>query len=174
MVTIRPEEPEDYEVTRDMIIHIFHETFGSGKAEADLVKSLRGQDDYSPRLSLVAEHTDAGIIGHVMFSSVQIEEATMVSATVLAPLCVKADFREQGIGSRLVNKGLAACKEHGYDVVFVTGGSYYHRFGFRSMAETGLRTQFGTPHDMVLELTSSVLNGVTGLVRYPPVWDVFM
>ena len=174
MVTIRAEEPKDYEAIRDMIIHIFHETFGSGKAEADLVESLREQADYSPELSLVAEDTDAGIIGHVMLSQVQIEEVSMVGAAALAPLCVKGDFRKQGIGSRLVNKGLAACKEHGYDVVFVTGGSYYHRFGFRSMAGTELRTQFDSPHDMVMELTSSVLNGVTGLVKYPPVWDVFI
>lgn len=174
MVTVRPEKPEDFDTIRDLVIHIFHETFGSGKAEADLVESLREQADYSPELSLVAEDTDEGVIGHVMFSSVRVEEAPMVGASCLAPLCVRADFRKQGIGSQLVNKGLAVCKKHGYDVVFLQGGSYYRRFGFRPIAETELRTPFDCPHDQVLELTSSVLSGVAGLVIYPPAWNAFM
>jgi putative acetyltransferase len=174
MITIRPEEPKDYEAIRDLIIHIFHETYGSGEAEADLVECLRSQADYSPELSLVAEDSDQGVIGHVMFSSVQIEEAPMVGAACLGPLCVRADFRKQGIGSQLVNKGLAACKEHGYDVAFVTGGGYYRRFGFRPIADTELRTPFDCPHDQVLELTPSVLTGIAGLVIYPPAWNVFI
>lgn len=37
-----------------------------------------------------------------------------------------------------------------------------------------LRTIFKTPHDMVLELEPGVLDGVSGMVEYPPPWHAFL
>ena len=47
-------------------------------------------------------------------------------------MSVLPEYQRQGIGSTLVNCGLDACREAGYERAIVLGHtSYYPRFGFR-------------------------------------------
>jgi putative acetyltransferase len=177
MVGIRVEQPKDYAAIRELIVTVFHETYGSGEEEARLVENLRAMEGYDPSLSLVAVE-DGVVLGHVMFSPVTILSAQgPVAAVCLAPLGVAKPYRGQGIGSRLARAGLERARELGYRAVFVQGDPrYYGRFGFETASARGLIAPFPgapDPANMVLELVEGGLQGVSGPVDYPAPWDPF-
>lgn len=172
-ISIRTELPSDHSAIRNLIVEVFHETYGSGDAEATLVEQLRKQPEHGPNISLVAE-LDGVIIGHVFFSGVRLVDHPDVPVCALAPLGVYRQHQRQGIGSQLARKGLAYCGDQGYKVVFVQGSlQYYPLFGFIAIADTDLCTIFKSEHDMVLELEHGVLGKVSGLADFPKPWDVF-
>jgi len=178
MIEIRPEQSGDYNQIRDLIVRVFTETYGSGEDEARLVEEFRRTEGYDARLSQVAVDGDV-IVGHVLLSGVSIEtEVGEVPALVMAPLGVDKQYSGQGIGSRLVQTVLEVARKMGYSAVFVAGSPrYYGRFGFTPARPKGLVTPFPEipePEDMVLELIPGKLDRITGNVKYPEIWDVFM
>jgi putative acetyltransferase len=148
------------------------EAFGS-PAEANLVETLR-RGGYVIA-SLVAE-TEAGVVGHILFSRLTIgtEKAT-ISAASLAPMAVAPEVQRQGIGSRLVEAGLASCRERGERIAFVLGHpAYYPRFGFSSELAKNVACSFGEGEAwMALELVPGSLSDVTGRVVYPRPFAMF-
>jgi len=122
-------------------------------------------------LSLVAE-VDGAVVGHILFSPVTIEtEASTKSAVGLAPMAVLPGHQRQGIGARLIERGLQELRRQGHTAVVVLGHpGYYPRFGFERASRFGLRCQFDCPDEafMALELQPGALAEVRGLVRYRP------
>ncbi len=139
------------------------------RGEADLIDALRAVAD--PFVSLVAER-DGEVVGHISFSPVSIESAEdSFTAIGLAPMSVLPEYQNQGVGSQLVEAGLAECRRLGYEVVVVLGHpAYYPRFGFVPASKHGLTCEYPVPDDtfMVVELTPGALNGKRGLVKYHP------
>jgi putative acetyltransferase len=86
----------------------------------------------------------------------------------LAPLSVTPEHQRTGIGSQLVQAGLAAAFAAGIRFVVVLGHpGYYPRFGFRRAAELGLHNEYGADEAfMVLELRPGSLPSGGGVVRY--------
>lgn len=161
--TIREDEPDDYEAIR----RVNESAFGS-PAEADLVEALR-KGGYVIA-SLVAE-TEAGVVGHLLFSRLPIETVGgSIPAASLAPMVVAPEVQRQGIGSLLVEAGLAFCREQGERIAFVLGHpAFYPRFGFSSERASTIASPFGGGEAwMALELAPGSLSGVTGRVVYPP------
>lgn len=163
-VTIREEALEDHEA----VARIVTDAFGQ-PVEARLVEALRTEAD--PYLSLVAER-DGSIVGHAFFSAVEVEGAPDAPPLgALAPLAVVPALQGGGIGAALVRAGLARCPEHGWRAVFLLGDpGYYARFGFGLAAPRGLRylSEAFDAGFQVLELEPGALDGVHGLVQYPP------
>jgi putative acetyltransferase len=91
-------------------------------------------------------------------------------AAGLAPMSVLPEFQKQGIGSRLVNAGLEACRHEGYDVVFVLGHTtYYPRFGFSRASDYCIENEYkAQDHFMVIELTAGILPLISGMAKYAP------
>ena len=173
-VSIRAETSSDHSAIRDLIVEVFHETYGSGEAEATLVEQLRQKPERGPIISLVAELSGV-LVGHVFFSAVRLADHPDIPVCALAPLGVYRQHQRQGIGSQLARKGLKDCADQGYKAVFVQGSlQYYPRFGFIPIGGTRLHTIFNSDHDMVLELEHGILDKVSGLVHYPRPWYVFM
>jgi predicted N-acetyltransferase YhbS len=172
-ISIRPEMPSDYEAIHRLVSDVFQQTYGSGDKEAELVEQLRRRPEYGPTISLVAKN-DGEVVGHVLFSGVRLSDLPEIAACALAPLGVHCQYQKQGIGSKLILRGLQECANHGYKAVFVQGSlEYYPRFGFKPIGTTRLQTVFKSDHDMVLELEAGVLDRVSGLVDYPAPWNVF-
>ena len=166
MATIRNETSAD--ITG---IHAVNAAAFESDAETNLVDSLR-QQSVDPFLSLVAE-LDGRIVGHILFTPVQVVGVSSWDAIALAPMSVLPEFQRTGIGSKLVHAGLQACRAVGHDVVFVLGHpEYYPRFGFRRMSEFGITCEFDAPDDvlMVAELRDGAIAGRTGEVRYHPLF----
>jgi putative acetyltransferase len=142
--------------------------FGSDN-EGSLVDSLR--INARPFISLVAL-VDDQVVGHISFSPVSIESPMgTFNAMGLAPMSVKPEYQNQGIGSQLVRAGLDQCARIGETNIVVLGHPrYYPRFGFVPASQKGLRCEYDVPDDtfMVLELAPGSLAGRTGLVRYHP------
>jgi putative acetyltransferase len=168
-VNIRQEQPGDGDVQAIRAVNLAaFET----STEADLVDALR--QEASPRVSLVAE--EAGVIvGHIMFSPVTLADATP-TLMGLAPMAVMPARQRQGIGSRLIAAGLERCGELGAAAVVVLGhADYYPRFGFAPASRFGMRCEYDVPDEvfMVRELVGGGLNGLTGTIRYHPVFGRF-
>jgi putative acetyltransferase len=146
---IRPESPGDETAIRDLLTAAF-----AGPAEATLVGRLRTRAGV---LILVAD-LDGEIVGSIVFSPVTGNAATAgLQAAGLAPLAVRPDRQRQGIGARLVETGIDACRAQGLGLLIVLGHpDYYPRFGFQPASRAGLRCRWSDPDDgsafMYLEL----------------------
>ena len=166
MLTIRPERPQDYPAISTINLLAF-----GGEFEARLVENLRHTAAFIPELSLVALQDDE-IVGHILFSLVDIcRDNQSIPVLSLAPMAVLPDYQNQGIGSALVREGLRKCQVTGYPVVVVLGHpGFYPRFGFTPAGEKGLQLPFDAPAEafMVYELYPHSLDGIQGLVVYPP------
>ncbi len=149
-------------------IHAINRAAFDSAAEAEIVDVLRSGAENV--LSLVAEE-DGEVVGHIMFSTVQLAGAPDVRAMALAPMAVAPERQRVGIGSGLVRAGLEECQRLGVDAVFVVGHpTYYPRFGFKSASSVGFVCEFEVPEDafMVTELVAGILDGKTATVHFHP------
>lgn len=139
--------------------------------EADLVDALRQQAH--PLISLVAER-DGTILGHILFTPVTLESRPDLRIMGLAPMAVAPEHQLSGIGSALVQAGLAECKQLGFSAVVVLGHpDYYPRFGFTPAVRYGLRSKYDVPDEvfMALELVPGALREATGTIKYHPAFS---
>ena len=157
MVTTRPATAADHAAIYDIAAAAF------GQAdEADLVDRLRADGD--ALVEQVAE-TDAGErVGHILFSRLATDNGLRFAA--LAPLSVEPVRQLKGIGARLINDGLDACRALGLDAVVVLGHpDYYPRFGFRAEAALDITAPFSGRSFMALALGRDALSAPV-TVRY--------
>ena len=165
-IVVRPEAENDRQVIRN----VNRAAFGTD-AEADLVDALR-EGGYV-EVSLVAE-SDGQVVGHILFSKLSIitNYATVV-ADSLAPMAVLPSHQRQGIGSQLVEAGLAVCRVQGHRIVVVLGHpNFYRRFGFSADLAEPLKSPFGGGEAWTaVELRSGALEGIEGRVEYPPPFE---
>jgi putative acetyltransferase len=104
--------------------------------EADIVDALRSSCPEA--LSLVAIQ-DTHVVGHMLFTPVTIDGASIVGGMGLAPMAVLPEKQRLGIGSRLVRAGLEQLRHVGCPFVIVLGHpEYYPRFGFLPASRFGL------------------------------------
>ena len=166
MVTIRPERSSDYKK-----IFVINKKAFKGEVEARLVENLRHTKGFIPKLSLVAVK-DGKVVGHILFSIIHINTGSkFVPILALAPMAVIPEFQRRGIGSRMVREGLRNCEELGYKTVVLVGlPDYYPRFGFVKASGKGLSLPFEAPDEafMVYEILPNTLNGISGVIVYPP------
>src|SRR5262249_13056336 len=153
--------PED-----DLAVRAVHESAFPTGAEARLVERLRSNG--RALVALVAE-VDGGGVGSVVFSPVTVE-GVAAGGLGLAPLAVGPGHQPRGVGARLVEEGLTACRRAGHGFVVLVGApAYYGRFGFCRASELGLGNEYGVDQEFqVLELRPGALPAGGGLVRYGP------
>lgn len=167
-VEIRPEADQD----RAAIWYVNQKAFG-GDDEANLVDALR--DGGFVEVSLVVE-ADGEVVGHILFSQLSIvTKVGTVVALSLAPMAVLPSHQRRGIGSRLVEAGLDACRERGHKIVLVLGHpDFYPRFGFSAELARPLESPFrGGEAWMALELVPDALEGVEGRVEFSQPFSAF-
>ncbi len=126
-MTIRTEQPTDYDSVYLVVKKAFETAQQSDGNEHDLVNALRKSSAFIPELSLVSE-IDGTIVGHIMFTRLQIGGHT---ALALAPLSVLPQYQGQGIGTSLILEGHKRARALGYGYCVVTGSEkYYPRIGY--------------------------------------------
>ncbi len=165
LISIREERPEDAAALRDL-----HTAAFGRPVEARLVDRLR--ESCPDLVSFVAEDGER-VVGHVLFSPVTVEAGP--AGMMVAPLAVLPEYQRQGIGSALLERGLAALRERGCPFVIVYGHpGYYPRFGFERASAHGLASHLAdVPDDvfMVLVLDADAMEGVRGVTRFRPEVD---
>ena len=132
--------------------------------EAELVRRLRADGDGV--LELAAFEDDA-VLGHVLFSALTVEPAT-IRIAALAPVSVWPARQKQGIGSALIREGLARCAALGFDACAVLGDpDYYKRFGFQRRTARTIESVYSGPAYQALEFKPGALSGGSWRVAYP-------
>ena len=163
-VIVRSEKAKD-----SLAIHQVHNLAFEQENEAILVEKIRNSGDrYIPELSLVAE-LDNKVVGHIMFSYIDLVGEETVKVLALAPVAVLPAYQKQGIGSLLVTTGLELAEKISVPMVMVLGDSkFYSRFGFKPAIDSGIQSPFDLPEQyfMVKKLTGD-RQLVRGKVVYP-------
>lgn len=149
------------------VLKVERAAFGYDK-EAELVRALLDDPTALPRLSLLAFEGERAV-GHVLFTSARLDEAPgEASVALLAPLAVIPDFQNQGIGGKLIERGVQMLTESGVDLVFVLGHpGYYPRYGFEPAGRLGFAAPYPIPDEhagawMVQALRPGVIGSVQG------------
>jgi putative acetyltransferase len=159
MIEIRDEQPADGDRIRD----VNRLAFGQ-EQEGRIVDVLRARGAILQSLVAVA---DGAIVGHILFSPVRV--GTLAGAG-LGPMAVLPAYQRQGIGSRLVERGLAQLRDTDCPFVVVLGHpAFYPRFGFTSAAAQGLTCEWDVPADvfMVNVLDPRIADRLQGVAEYP-------
>jgi putative acetyltransferase len=168
MTMIRPEHPDDVAAVRRL-----HESIFETPNEADLVDALREAcEDHVSLVAVEGEH----LVGHVFFSPVSVAAGSHeVMGMGLAPMAIATERQRQGIGSRLVKRGLDMLREGGCPYVVVLGhAEYYPRFGFEPASRHGLLCPWEDVPDenfLVAVNDHHALKHAEGPVRYRPEFD---
>ena len=108
----------------------------------------------------------AALVGVIRFWPVRIGART--PAVLLGPIAVAGSHRGRGIGSRLVRRGLAACRAAGHRISVAIGTrAYLGRFGFAPARAQGLilKARVDDERFLVRALNPGALDGAAGEVR---------
>jgi putative acetyltransferase len=162
MCVIRLETPDDISQVRTV-----NELAFEGPLEANIVDKLR--EACAASLSLVAQ--DNEIVGHILFTPVVVEiPGGRLAGMGLGPMAVLPSRQRQGIGSKLVKRGLEIVRARRSPFVVVVGHpEYYPRFGFQPASSHHLICQWPAVPDnafMALILDAKAMSGVQGVAKY--------
>ncbi|MEM8723336.1 MAG: N-acetyltransferase [Cyanobacteria bacterium P01_G01_bin.39] len=122
----------------DDIPEVYLSAFSKDEREivSKLAINLLFEETTPQTISLVAE-TGGAVVGHVAFSPVAIDNNENLQGYILAPLGVKSDYQNRGIGSKLIDTGIQRLLNMGVNILFVYGDpKYYSRFGFSADTAT--------------------------------------
>jgi len=150
------------------ILFIEREAFNSSKV-ADLVSDMLVDPSAKPLLSLIAI-IENHVVGHILFSSAHLSNNPKVSISILAPLAIISSYQKQGIGGRLIKKGLETLSKSCVELVFVLGHpKYYPKYGFTPASKLGLEATYPISKEvadawMVQALHPNIIDTVSGKV----------
>lgn len=171
MIKIRQEEEKDYDEVFKLTEEAFRDMEHSDHQEHFLVEKLRRSLAFVPELSLVAEDGNGTIAGHILFTKLTIEnDLETFESLALAPVSVKPEFQNQGIGGQLIREGHRIAQKLGYQSVILIGHeAYYPKFGYEKTSNFGISFPFEIPEEngMAIELVKDGLKNKKGMVKYP-------
>ncbi|MBP8251320.1 MAG: N-acetyltransferase [Herpetosiphon sp.] len=89
----------------------------------------------SPETFAFVAELDGAVVGHIALSPVAVSADPDWQGYILSPLGVLPEHQKRGIGSKLIEHGIAQLEHIGTDAIFVYGDpAYYGKFGFRADA----------------------------------------
>jgi len=151
----------------DDVLFVERAAFGND-TEAELVRELLNDPSAQPAVSLLAYIGDR-TVGHILFTAASIAKTRLkVTVAILAPLAVVPDAQRQGVGGKLIERGLQLMSKSGVDLVFVLGHpEYYPRHGFEPALRLGFEAPYPIPDKdedawMVQALRPDVIGYVGG------------
>jgi putative acetyltransferase len=167
-IAIRAETPADRDGVRSVNLSAFPKA-----VEADLVDRLR--ISCPDAVSLVAVD-GVQVVGNILFTPAVLETGMpQITGVALGPMSVLPQYQGRGIGSSLLELGLALLIRRACPFVVVLGHpGYYPRFGFVPGATRGIQCPWSgiAPEVfMVLILDEKVMADRAGVARYRPEFD---
>lgn len=102
-----------------------------GKEEGPLIYDLVGNMLTEPETISINIEIEGTITGNVLFSPFKLNEHSDKLCYLLAPIAVLPELHGQGLGKKLIEKGVAHLKSLDVDAIFVLGyPKYYGSRGF--------------------------------------------
>lgn len=167
-IIIRQVKKEDYKDIYELVKEAFRTAEISDGKEQEFVNELRERNSYIRHLEFVAEE-NGKLIGHVMLTTQEVENGIdTYTGLLLAPICVKLEYRNKGIGTKLIKYGFSKALDMGYKAVFLVGNmKYYNRFGFRKVTEFGIKNISKISDEFILgcELKKGELENIKGEIN---------
>jgi predicted N-acetyltransferase YhbS len=168
-MNIRPERPAEFAQIDDLVRVAFETAEMSNGGEQNFVNHLRAGGNYIPELALVAEE-DGKLIGHIMLTRTSITgDGREFPTLLLGPIAVALQWRNKGVGSRLIEESFRLARGLGHQSAILVGNpAYYHRFGFKTAADFGINNANGIPDEYVMacELVPKALDAVQGMILF--------
>ncbi len=168
-LTIRQEAIGDRKIVYKLIQESFVDVEISDHLEQDLVERLRKSESFIPELSLVAEESGE-LVGYILLTKIQIKNDNESHPSLaLAPVVVRPDQQNKGIGAALIKEAHSKAKKLGYDSVILLGHKdYYPRFGYKKCRDFGIKMPFEVAEEycMAKELKEGALKDCQGTVEY--------
>ncbi|EFA78182.1 hypothetical protein PPL_08832 [Heterostelium album PN500] len=168
-ISIEKENQSQFIEIRDLTLKAFDGDLDT----ANIIEKLR--DEKKDVLSLVALDNDRSVVGHIMYSEMQVtldDGKRNIRTVALAPVSVRPSLQKQGIGRQLIEQSLRMLKDQGVEVVIVLGHpTYYPKFGFSAELIKHLTAPFAGESLMALELKEGSLKSTNGTVRYADIID---
>jgi putative acetyltransferase len=152
---IRKETAADIDAINEVTIEAFNTLPISQHTEQFIIKALRKAGVLT--ISLVAE-MNGRVVGHIAFSPIIISDGT-AGWFGLGPISVLPKYHRQGIGTAMMNEGLAELKKLGAKGCALVGDpNYYHRFGFKNVPQL---IHEGIPQEvfLILPFTKNIPKG---------------
>lgn len=145
-IEIHPETASEIDDIRSVNIEAFRDHPISRQTEHLIVDALRGAG--ALEVSLVAV-VDDRTVGHIAFSRASVGDSES-GWFLLGPVAVLPEMQGKGIGSELMESGLAELRTwNARGCVLVGDPGYYSRFGFGTFPDLSYA---GVPHEYVLGL----------------------
>ncbi len=155
-VLIRSERSTDQDAIRKITRAAFAGRPYSNQTEHLIVNALRDAGALS--LSRVAEASKE-VVGHIGFSLVTIDGKGM-DWYGIGPVSVSPEYQLQGIGSKLIKKGLIRIRAGGAKGCVLEGSpQYYGRFGFKTYAGLSYTGAPAAEYFMALPFTEDIPQG---------------
>lgn len=164
---IREATQEDFDQIYELVKVAFLTAQVSNGDEQNFVLELRQRETYIPELELVMEESGE-LKGHVMLTKQVIHgEHGDGYGLLVAPLCIKKEYRNKQFGTQLMFEAIKRALKMGYTSMFLVGNpEYYHRFGFKQTTDFGIENRSEIPDRFVMgcELVEGVLQNRGGYV----------
>ncbi len=170
-ITLRQENTSDYLAVSELIIAAFRDVIYSNHLEQFLVDRLRKSSAFIPELSILAEDGQGEIAGHILLTKIHIQnQGVLYPALALAPLSIKPEFQNKGIGARLVDESHRLARDLGHMFIVVLGhAKYYPRFGYELLSKYHIQVPIQIPDEsaMIISLAGNDLSTIKGgMVKY--------
>ena len=164
-IKLRQATPSDQNPISETIISAYKTVTYSNHCEQIMVERLRNSNAFIPELSIVAEE-DNKILGHILLTRIQIHKGDQsFDSLILAPLSIRAEYQNKGIGKRLVLESHRVAKDLGFEFVAVLGhAEYYSKFGYvmTSKYDIEIPIKISEANSMITSLTAGNFSEIAG------------
>lgn len=173
LVSIRNEEPRDYEIVENITRNAFYNLYMPGCVEHYLVHIMREHQDFIRELDFVLELDDK-VIGYIMYTKTTLtdEAGNVKNILTFGPLCIEPKYQRRGYGKLLIHHSFEKAVSMGYDTVVILGmPSNYVSSGFVSCKRHNVCVEGDKfPAAMLIrELKPGVLDGRKWYYKDSPV-----
>ena len=118
-MNIRQEQPDEFGKIYELVQTAFQTAKVSDGTEQDFVNKLREGNGYLSQLALVAEE-NGELIGHIMLTKCPVvNEQETHEILLLAPLSVRLEYRNRGVGSALIAESARLARKMGYGAIIL-------------------------------------------------------
>lgn len=141
---------EDYDKIYTFVEEAFKTAEVSDGTEQDFILELRKSSNYVPELEF-AVYDKNTLIGHIMLTKQNLKSNKPVKAVLVAPLSVKKEYRNCGVGTSLMKYALNEAVKQSFNAAFLIGSPlYYKRFGFNETNSYNIKNISEVPDKFVL------------------------